>query len=193
MSRCCRKRKPTKTWRVVPVRITPKLKKTDPIPRILRAFALTYTGAAPPSESDLFITTLNQHLTCRKNKLIPKILRTWEKGINPPQETILLDLLRNAPPLSWPWLLANDTLATMHPDRYQPKSIIALRLLDSSAVAPTARVAILCELLALCRTRARADRCSSSPSRDGACAYPPATRCLARGGRQLAPRCVPES
>lgn len=129
MTRRYRKRKPSNTWRVVPVRITPKLKKTDPIPRILHAFALTYTGTTPPSESDMFITTLNQHLTYRRNKLTPKILRTWEKGITPPQEAILLDLLRNAPPLSWPWLLANDTLATMHPDRYQPKSIIALRLL----------------------------------------------------------------
>ena len=128
MTRHYRKRKPSQTWRLVPVRITPKLKKPDPIPQLLRAFALTYTGTAPASQSTTFIMTLNQYLSSKKSKLTTKTLQTWERGITKPPERVLLSLLRNAPPLSWPWLLANDLLATIHPDRYHPQSLIAQKV-----------------------------------------------------------------
>ena len=134
MTRHYPKRKPLQTWRVVPVRITPKLKRPDPIPQLLRAFALTYTGTAPASESSIFTMTLNQYLSCQRSKLTIKTLQTWERGLAKPPDFVLLSLLRNAPPLSWPWLLANDLLATIHPDRYQPQSLIAQRILNLEGV-----------------------------------------------------------
>ncbi len=130
MARRFHKRKERKTWRVVPARITPKRKKLDRIPRILRAYALAHASTAPASASSTLIETLNQHLRGTEWRLSPEILRAWERDIIAPEDELLRTLARKTPPLSWCWLLAHDLLAAKHPQHYQPRGIIGRRILN---------------------------------------------------------------
>jgi hypothetical protein len=131
MKRRYRKRKVTRTWRVVPARTTPKRKPLGRAPRILRAYALTYTGKAPASRSSTFITTLNERLDGTGYQVTPALIQAWERAYVQPEDNLLRSLALCSTPLSWTWLLAHDLLASKYPAAYHPQGVIGHKILQT--------------------------------------------------------------